>query len=203
MDHQPRLLGNLSKGLVFVVSAPAGTGKTTLVRLLTQEFACVEESVSCTTRAPRVGEVEGKDYHFLRQEEFQERIKAEDFLEYAEVFGKWYGTSKELVYQKVRQGKHVVLVIDTQGAQKLMAQSFEAVYIFIKPPSLEELQQRLIQRKTEDEKTREERLSWAQREMQAASAYDYQIVNAELEVAYEVLRSIIIAEEHKVQRSIT
>jgi guanylate kinase len=193
-DH---LIGNLERGLVFIVSAPAGTGKTTLVRMLTEEFKCVVESVSCTTRLPRHGEIPGKDYHFLSLEQFKERIDKLDFLEYAEVFGNMYGTSKEYVECQQRMGKHVILVIDTQGAMKLKEQGFPAIFIFVSPPSIEELRQRLLKRKTEDEQTLNQRLSWATKEMNLSSRYDYLIMNQDLDVAYQALRSIVIAEEHK------
>lgn len=195
-----KLLGNTEKGLVFVVSAPAGTGKTTLVRMLTQEFSPVVESVSCTTRAPRSDEVEGKDYFFLSKDQFEEKIKQHEFLEYAEVFGNYYGTSKTFVQKMQNSGKHVVLVIDTQGAMKLQKENFRATYIFLCPPSIEELKMRLVKRKSEDEKTMQERLSWATQEMQLASKYDYMIVNKDLKIAYGVLKSIVIAEEHRVQK---
>jgi len=191
-----KLLGNLSKGLVFVISAPAGTGKTTLVNMLKQEFDCVTDSISCTTRSPRVGEVDGKDYHFLSVEAFEKKIQAGDFLEYAKVFGNYYGTSREYVLQQQNLGRHVFLVIDTQGAMKLK-EKFPAVFIFLSPPSMEELKKRLLMRKTENLGLIEERLSWAAKEMALASRYDYHIVNAELYKAYEILRSIVIAEEHK------
>lgn len=192
-----QLVGNLTSGLVFILSAPAGTGKTTLVRMLTDEFECVIESVSCTTRAPRAGEVLGKDYHFLSLDQFNERIEKGDFLEFAEVFGNMYGTSKEYVQSQQRMGKHVVLVIDTQGAMKLKEQGFPAIFIFLSPPSIEELKHRLLKRKTENEETLNHRLSWATKEMDLSSRYDYLIVNQDLDVAYQVLRSIVIAEEHK------
>jgi guanylate kinase len=192
-----KVLGNLAKGLVFIVSAPAGTGKTTLTRMLTAEFSCVEESVSCTTRPPRSGERPGVDYHFLSKEEFNQKISKNDFLEHAEVFGNCYGTSSQYVKDAQNLGKHVVLVIDTQGALKLKDQGFGAVFIFISPPSMEELKQRLISRKTEDAMTIEERLSWADGEMMMSSRYDYLIVNQDLDIAYQILRSIVIAEEHK------
>lgn len=197
-----KLLGNLAQGLVFIVSAPAGTGKTTLVRMLTEEFDSVVESVSCTTRAPRTGEVAGKDYNFLTQEEFDDRVAKKDFLEYAEVFGNSYGTSRQYVQEKQSLGKHVVLVIDTQGAMKLKEEGFPAIFVFLSPPSLEELKERLIKRKTEDEQTLNRRLSWASQEMRLASKYDYMIVNKDLKIAYGVLRSILIAEEHKTKNSI-
>lgn len=193
------LLGNLKKGIVFVISAPAGTGKTTLARMLCEEFSCVTESVSCTTRLPRVGEVEGKHYHFMTKEAFEAKIRSSDFLEYAEVFGHYYGTSKEFVLQQTEKGKHVVLVIDTQGALQLKGK-FPAVFIFITPPSLEELKMRLIKRKTESEENMQQRLSWAKKEMELAGRYDYTIVNDNLVIAYDVLRSILISEEHRTKR---
>lgn len=193
-----KLLGNVSKGGVFVLSAPAGTGKTTLVRMLSQEFPCVYESISCTTRPIRPGEVEGQDYYFLSQEEFKKRISQGDFLEYAEVFGYYYGTSQALVKKQQEMGKHVFLVIDTQGAMQLKEKQFPAVYIFVSPPSLEELKERLIKRQTENIEVIEKRLSWAKAEIEALRHYDYHIINDNLTMAYAVLRSIVIAEEHRI-----
>ncbi|MEI8329013.1 MAG: guanylate kinase [Chlamydiia bacterium] len=192
-----RLLGNRAQGLIFIVSAPAGTGKTTLVRMLTEEFPCVVESVSCTTRPPRLGEIEGQDYWFLTKNQFERKIQENEFLEYAEVFGYYYGTSRKYVRDLQMIGNHVVLVIDTQGAMNLKQEEFEGTYIFLTPPSLEELKERLIKRNTEDAQTLQERLSWASHEMELACAYDYLVVNKDLLLAYGVLRSIVIAEEHK------
>jgi guanylate kinase len=184
------------KGLLFVVSAPAGTGKTTLVRMLLDEFHHVVESVSMTTRAPRHNEVPGRDYVFVSTKEFKEKIKEGEFLEHAKVFDHYYGTSRKFVDAQRQKGKHVVLVIDTQGALQLK-KIVDAVFIFISPPSIEELRARLCRRKTETEEDIEHRLSWAEREMALAGQYDYHIVNDHLKVAYEALRSILIAEEHK------
>lgn len=195
-----KLLGMLQKGLVFVMSAPAGTGKTTLTRLLIDEFPCISESVSCTTRKKRGAEIEGKDYHFLSQEEFDAKGAAGEFLEHANVFGHSYGTLRAHVEQMQSVGKHVVLVIDTQGAMKLKKEGFEAVYIFIRPPSMAELRTRLFNRKTEDESKIEERLKWAEHEMGMAEKYDYIVTNDNLHRALEILRSIFIAEEHKSER---
>lgn len=195
-----KLLGNLTQGLVFVLSAPAGTGKTTLVRMLCNEFDSIVESISCTTRPMRYGEVEGKDYHFINKEIFEEKLKSRDFLEYAEVFGYYYGTSREYVTKQQQMGKHVILVIDTQGAMKLKEKGFSAIFIFVSPPSLEELRGRLIKRKTESMKNIEERLKWAEYEMQMKQHYDYEIVNDNLHNAYTILRSIVIAEDHKLIR---
>lgn len=187
----------MKKGLVFVVSAPAGTGKTTLVRMLLDEFHHhVVESVSYTTRPPRPNEVPGRDYNFISTEEFQKKIKAGEFLEYAEVFGNYYGTSRKIVEAQQEKGKHVILVIDTQGALQLK-NKLEAVFIFISPPSLEELRSRLYRRRSENEEAIEHRLSWAEKEMALAGQYSYHIVNDNLKTAYDALRSILIAEEHK------
>jgi guanylate kinase len=194
-----KLLGNLSKGLCFVISAPAGTGKTTLVRKLVQEFSSVSLSVSSTTRAPRPGEVTEKDYFFLNKEEFEKQIQENAFLEYATVFGNYYGTSRSQVEKKCNEGKHVVLVIDTQGALQLREKQFSAVFIFVSPPSIEVLKERLIKRKTDSIDSIETRLSWAREEMAMADYYDYHIINGDLNVAYEILRSILIAEEYRVR----
>ena len=192
-----KLLGGLKKGLVFVISAPAGTGKTTLVRMLTKQYDCIVESVSCTTRAPRSGEIEGVDYHFATKEEFEQRLKAGEFLEHAEVFGRYYGTPLPFIHQSLSEGKHVILVIDTQGALQLMDRDFPAVFIFISPPSLAVLRERLQGRRSDSAASIEERLSWAKHEMDLASRYDYNIVNDSLPVAFEILRAILIAEEHR------
>ena len=191
-----KLLGGLAKGLVFVVSAPAGTGKTTLVRMLQAEFSCVVESVSYTTRKPRAGEQEGRDYHFISVDDFTKKIEEGEFLEYAKVFDYYYGTSGKFVEAQQNRGKHVLLVIDTQGALQLK-DHYEAVFIFISPPNLSELRARLSGRKTETDAMIEHRLSWAEKEMALASHYDYHIVNENLQTAYAVLRSILIAEEHR------
>ncbi|NGX26771.1 MAG: Guanylate kinase [Chlamydiae bacterium] len=195
-----KVLGNLQKGLVFVISAPAGTGKTTLARMLIDEFPCVTESISCTTRPSRKGEMKDVDYHYIPKEEFTAKIDAGEFLEYAEVFGQYYGTLKFTVEKKLREKEHVILVIDTQGAMLLHEQNYPAVFIFIQPPSMGELRSRLFNRKTEEEEHIEERLKWAEHEIEMAKKYDYIITNDNLHRAYEILRSIFIAEEHKTER---
>lgn len=190
------VLGGLNRGLVFVISAPAGTGKTTLVRMLREEFHCIVESVSYTTRSPRANETPGRDYYFIAPDEFKQKIAEEEFLEYAQVFGNYYGTSRKFVESQQEKGKHVILVIDTQGAMQLKGK-IDAVFIFISPPSLEELKFRLHSRKSETEEAIHHRLSWAEKEIALAKHYDYHIVNDHLKTAYDVLRSILIAEEHK------
>lgn len=191
-----KILGNKSPGLVFIISAPAGTGKTTLVEMLVKEFPCVVQSVSFTTRHCRPGEIPGVHYHFVTDEEFERKIANGEMLEYVKLYGYYYGTDYRSVREQQNLGKHVVLVIDTQGALQLK-NHFQAVYIFLKPPSLEVLRGRLTGRKTEKTLDIEERLSWAQKELEVAHEYDYCILNEDLETSYEILRSIFIAEEHK------
>lgn len=192
------LLGNLKRGLVFVLSAPAGTGKTTLVSMLTHEFSNVEASVSYTTRQPRAGEQEGVHYHFISEAEFAQRQAAGEFLEHVELYGYFYGTSKTWMENRLAKGQHIFLVIDTQGA-KFLRDQFSAIYIFVSPPSLEELERRLLARKTEPREETERRLQWAKKEIEAGAEYDYNIVNDNLAIAYQVLRSIVIAEEHRIR----
>lgn len=191
-----KLLGNRKRGLVFVVSAPAGTGKTTLVDMLEKEFSCVLRSVSYTTRPQRQGEVTGQHYYFITKQEFEKKIANNEFLEFVTLYGYYYGTAYETVQKQQELGKHVILVIDTQGALKLKGR-FPATFIFLMPPSMEVLRQRLISRSTESVDVIEERLNWAQSEMELAKEYDYCIVNDDLNTAYQVLRSILIAEEHR------
>lgn len=192
-----KVLGNQSKGKLFVISAPAGTGKSTLVEMILEEFPEeIAKSCSCTTREPRIGEIAKKHYEFLPLEEFEQKVKSGEFLEYAKVFGNFYGTRREEIEALQLQGKHVVLVIDTQGAMQIK-QKMDAVFIFISPPSFEELKRRLVMRKTESEEKIQERLLWAKQELSAAAHYDYQLINDDLEITYQILRSIFIAEEHK------
>lgn len=186
----------MKKGLLFIISAPAGTGKTTLVRMLHNEMPRVVESVSFTTRAPRPSEVPDKDYRFVSEEQFEKMVQDKEFLEHANVFGKHYGTSRQYVEAERKKGNHVILVIDTQGAMQLKGK-VDGIFIFISPPNLEALRSRLLNRKSESESAIEYRLSWAEKEMALADSYDYHIVNEDLKTAYDTLRSIVIAEEHK------
>lgn len=195
MSMSSKLLGNTKRGKLFVVSAPSGTGKTTLVKRLCDEFDAVVRTITCTTRKKRAGDVDGVDYHFLTKDAFEKREKAGEFLETATVYEDKYGTLKENVTSLLNGGKHVVLVIDTQGAEKVKKE-MPATLIFIAPPSLEELKRRLMVRNTETSKNIDERLKWARGEIEKGRDYDYLIVNDDLESAYQILRSIFIAEEH-------
>jgi len=195
-----KLIGNVHKGRVIIISAPAGTGKTTLVHKLIEEFPnYVTQSISCTTRPPRKGEIDGKDYVFLTETAFEKRKVSGEFLEYATVFGFQYGTLKEVVEKHCADGKYMILVIDTQGALELK-KKIKALFIFIKPPSIDVLEKRLIQRNSESNRMIKKRLDRAQLELDRSQYYDYHIVNDDLDIAYQVLRSIVIAEEHKIMR---
>lgn len=186
----------MKKGLVFIVSAPAGTGKTTLVKMLLNEFPHVVRSISYTTRPMRRNEVANRDYFFISPEEFENKIAHGDFLEYAQVFGHFYGTSRSFVESQTVKGKHVILIIDTQGALSIMEQ-LNAISIFISPPNLIELKSRLHRRKSESQEAIEHRLSFAEKEISLAPRYTYHIVNDHLKTAYSALRAILIAEEHR------
>jgi len=183
---------------VFILSAPAGTGKTTLVKRLLEEFPHLSRSISCTTRPPRPGELHGKDYFFLTFEEFKKKQERGDFLEYAHHFGYDYGTLKETIIQEQGLGRPVILIIDTCGVKTLRDALFPGVFIFMLPPSMGELHKRLLERNTEEREGREKRLIKAQEEMQQIFMYDYCFVNESLEDAYHILRSIFIAEMHRV-----
>ena len=194
------MLSEKLKGLLIVISAPSGTGKTTLTHMLLKEFPDMEFSVSYTTRKPRPGEVNGKDYFFVDRETFERMIEEGDFLEWAEVYGNLYGTSKSQVLKALNEGKDILLDIDTQGALQVKKNFPEAVLIFILPPSFKELERRLRSRGTDDEETIERRLKIARVEVERAPLYDYIVVNDRLEKAYEKLKSIVIAEKCRTER---
>jgi guanylate kinase len=185
------------RGIPFILSAPSGTGKTTLVRQIMENFPRVVQSISYTTREPRPGETPGKDYHFVSLPIFEEMAKKGEFLNHNRLFGNFYGTSSDWVESQLKSGKHVFLVIDTQGGLELKSRGFKGVYIFLKPPSNEELRRRLTGRHTETSSALQERLEKMESELEEGKLYDYTITNDSIDVAYEVLKSIIIAEEHK------
>ena len=191
------LLGNLKKGLLIALSAPAGTGKTTLVKKITTTFPDdIVQSISCTTRKPRPQEVDGKDYIFLTQEEFKAHQASGDFLETVSVFDADYGTLRETIEKQRQTGKHVISVVDTHGAVVLKEKA-GAILIFLLPPSLLELKERLKKRQTESSESVKARLTRVQFEISQMKYFDYQIVNHDLEVAYQIFLSIFVAEEHR------
>ncbi len=186
------------KGVLFVYSGPSGVGKGTLKEKLFAEFEGeIAFSVSATTRAPRPGEVDGKDYFFITRQEFEERIANNDFLEHAEFAGNCYGTPKSYVVSLLEKGVNVMLEIEVQGAMQVRAGMPECVSIFVLPPSFEELEKRLRDRGTETEEKVLARLETAKREIPLARQYDYQVVNDELDAAYQRLRDIYLKETQR------
>ncbi|MCI5179577.1 MAG: guanylate kinase [Candidatus Electrothrix sp. AW3_4] len=188
----------MAEGILLVVSAPSGCGKTTILKKLMTKISNLEFSVSHTTRQPRRGEQDGKDYHFVTEEEF---IALRDqqpsgFLEWAEVHGNLYGTSRQAVEEIVATGKDVVLDIDIQGADQVR-ENANPVTVFISPPTPEELERRLRKRGTETPEDIDSRLANAESEMAAASRYRYLIINDELEQAVRDLQAIVVAERRR------
>lgn len=180
-------------GVVLVVCAPSGAGKTTLVKRLLQEFPHFGYSVSCTTRSPRPGETDGVDYHFLSGEEFEQRRAQGYFAEWAEVYGNFYGTPLPPTLGMLEQGKDVLFEIDVQGAAQLRLTLPAGKYVFILPPSMSVLEERLRGRGSDDEATIARRLANAAREMREAHWFDAWIVNDVLDTAYDELRAAYIA----------
>ncbi len=179
---------------VFIISAPSGSGKSTLVLRLLNEVDHLAFSVSYTTRKPRGREVYGQAYNFIERDEFERRIAAGEFLEFADVFGNYYGTHSEALDAARKQGKDLVLDIDVQGAAQLKKRIPDAVSIFVLPPSREILEQRLRARSQDDEEVIRRRLADAAREIRNYRLYDYVLVNDELNFAAETLKAIVRAE---------
>lgn len=187
----------VKKGRIFVISAPSGTGKTTLVNdILTLYPDNLVRSISCTTREPRVGEKDGIDYHFVTKEQFQDYEKNGEFLESAKIYDYDYGTLKGEVKEIQEKGKNALLVIDVQGASQVR-EKIEAIYIFICPPSHQELERRIRNRKQDAPSMIEKRLKRADEEIKERYHYDYILVNDDEKTAVEVLKSIFIAECYK------
>lgn len=180
-------------GNLYVVAAPSGAGKTTLVRLLLEQEAGVSLSVSFTTRPPRPNEQDGRDYHFVDATAFQAMIARQEFLEWAEVHGNLYGTSKTWISERLASGNDVLLEIDWQGARQVRSLFPGAIGIFILPPSLEELTRRLTGRSTDSADVIARRLAAAEAEMRHAGEFDYVIINDILEQALDDLRAVVRA----------
>ncbi|MDU4889095.1 MAG: guanylate kinase [Clostridium sp.] len=185
------------KGQLLVVSGPSGAGKGTICKALIEKNP-IWISTSCTTRKPRAGEVEGVNYFFIEREEFLKRIDNDEFLEYAEVYGNFYGTPRSEVLRLLEEGKDVILEIDIQGALKIKSSYPEGVFIFIMPPSMEELRNRITNRGSETPESLKTRLEAAYDEISFASKYDYAVVNDEVDKAVKKIESIIIAEKCRV-----
>ncbi len=191
------------EGLLIVVSGPSGAGKGTICKRLLEKNPNLGYSISATTRAPRTGEVNGVNYWFLSKEEFQKMIAEDGLLEWAEVYGNYYGTPAQKVKDSLAEGKNILLEIDTQGAALVREKFPEGVYIYILPPSLEELKRRIIGRGTDSAESIERRLSCAREEMGCASEqYNYLVLNDEVELAVERVETIIEAEQYQIKRNL-
>ena len=181
-------------GLIFIISAPSGTGKTTLVREVMQRLPGLRFSVSYTTRLPRPNEKEGEDYHFVSHSTFQKMVEENEFLEWAEVLGNRYGTPRPDLKKLESEEMDLVLDIDTQGAKKVMKEMVQPVSIYFLPPSLKVLRERLINRGVDSLEMIKFRLSNARRDMEEAHGYHYVLINDKIEDTVEKLRCIIVAE---------
>lgn len=189
-----------TKGLILLVSAPSGAGKTTLCKRLLQASSSFISSVSFTTRRRRKNEIEGVDYYFVSQKEFGKMAGEGTFVEWAEVHGHLYGTSVKLLDQRVREEKDVLLEVDVKGGSQIKKNYPQAVLIFLLPPSWQELGKRLTNRKTEDKEKVAQRIKRAKREIEYAPHYDYFIVNDDINRALEDLLAIIQAERCRMDR---
>jgi len=183
-----------SRGLLFVVSAPSGTGKTTVVERLVQIFPDLGLSRSYTCRAMRAGETDGVDYNFITRASFEEMIEKDAFLEWADVFGNLYGTGKAETERELAAGRDLILVIDVQGARQVRSHGASAIGVFVLPPSYEALERRLRGRSKDSDEAIRKRLATARREIRAVAEYEYVIVNDELDTCVDRLRSIVLAE---------
>lgn len=190
----------MKKGMLIVVSAPSGCGKGTILAEILKDPGYYY-SVSATTRAPRKGEVDGKHYHFLTREQFETLIAEDKMLEYAQYCDNFYGTPLPPITEKLEQGKNVILEIEVQGALQVMKKCPDAVSIFIKPPSIQTLRERLINRGTESLEVIEKRVAEAEFEISNAVRYQYNIVNDNLEDAIADFRAVVRAEECKVKKA--
>ena len=185
----------MTKGKLFVISGPSGAGKGTICKEVLDGERNIKMSVSMTTRAPRDGEIDKVHYQFVDHEKFLTLIEDDGFLEHANVYGNFYGTPKKQVMEWLEQGIDVILEIDVQGALQVKKTYPEGVFIFILPPSIEELKKRIMGRGSETEETMARRLGAALREISCIDQYDYRVINEDLDTAIGCVRSIITAEQ--------
>jgi guanylate kinase len=188
-------------GSLFVVSAPSGAGKTTLCRRILSNLNDLAYSVSYTTRSPRSGEMDGRDYHFVSRETFREMIDRGAFLEWAEVFGRFYGTGRDWVASRLAEGLDVLVDIDVEGARQIKHNFPAAVLVFVLPPTMAELGRRLRDRGAETEQDLETRLNHAPKEIEARGMYDFLVVNDRLEQAENDLLTVIRAQRLRMDRA--
>ncbi|HEY9898427.1 MAG TPA: guanylate kinase [Pantanalinema sp.] len=203
-DEAQRHANRKREGMLIVISGPSGVGKGTLVKALSAQTPGLNLSVSVTTRAPRQGEEEGKHYFFRTEEQFQEMVEKGELLEYAQfVSGLYYGTPRAYVEEQIRNGQDVILEIDVKGAIQVKERWPHGVYVFLLPPTMEELEARLVKRQTEAAEAIRQRLSVAVDELNFLPLYDYQVVNDDLAKAADKLQAIISAERCRVSRHLS
>ena len=188
------------QGLLIVLSGPSGSGKNTVCDMVKEVMPNIWESVSMTSRKPRKGEVDGKDYYFVSEEEFEKNIEEGKMLEHAKFAGNYYGTPRESVQKQLDAGKDVLLVIEIQGALQIKEKIPQALFVFLLPPSMKELKRRLRMRKTETEEKLMERFETAYKEINELPKYNYVIVNDKADEAARKLEAIISAEKCRVDR---
>jgi guanylate kinase len=188
------------RGLLFIVSAPSGAGKTTLVEKLVERVEGLRLSRSYTSRAARTGEVDGVDYNFVTRQQFESMIAGREFLEWADVFGNFYGTSAAETDRILAEGRDVVLVIDVQGARQVRRRGVGTSTVFVMPPSYEVLEQRLRGRSKDPEDAMQRRLRVSKEEVAAFEEYDYIVINDEVDAAVDRLRAIVLAERARLAR---
>ncbi|WP_036621585.1 guanylate kinase [Paenibacillus alvei] len=189
----------MKKGLLIVLSGPSGVGKGTVCKALLKKTNDLTYSVSATTREPRAGEVDGVNYFFKSREEFMQMIEEDRLLEYAEYVGNYYGTPCDFVEQTLAEGRDVILEIEVQGAMKVKEKFPNGIFIFLLPPSLDELKDRIRGRGTEQEHVIDSRMNVAVEEIALMENYDYAVVNDEIDLACKRIESIIIAEHCKIR----
>lgn len=188
------------KGLLLVVSGPSGAGKGTICKSILEKNDHIKLSISATTRKPRTGEVHGVNYFFIEKEEFKTMIEQGEFLEYAQIYDNFYGTPKAAIMETLEKGQDVILEIEMQGARQVKEVYPEGIFVFVLPPSLKELKNRIVGRGTETAEEIEKRFSCAFEEIKQIDDYDYFIVNQDVEKSVKELESIISSEKNKVTR---
>jgi guanylate kinase len=188
------------EGLPIIISAPSGAGKTTLLRALKERLPDLNFSVSHTTRPPRENEQDGVDYHFIAQEKFLGMTGQSEFLEWAQIHDNYYGTARKNIEDTLQKGKDLVLELDVQGVETLRDLKYQGVYIFILPPSIEELEKRLTGRGTESDKQIKQRLATGKKEIAKSRLYDYAVTNANVEKSVDTILAIIHAEKKRMSR---